>query len=324
MRQSPTTTAWARPGKSRERERPRNPPERRRPAVRNRPWGRGSVYIASVKLLAISDLHVGHPANRAAVAQIAPHPDDWLILAGDVCETKDQLAWVFDTLGPRFAQLVWVPGNHELWTMPGERQRGEGKYQELVGLCRARGIITPEDPYPVWRGAGGPHLVVPLFLLYDYSFAPHGMGPAEALAWARAAGIECTDEHLLDPDPHPSRQAWCHHRIELSEGRIAAARAQHQLPTVLINHFPLRYAHAFLPRIPRFSIWCGTRRTEDWPERYDATVVVYGHLHMPHTHYASRTRFEEVSLGYPAQWTAPPNSPPALRMILSDEKPPRL
>jgi hypothetical protein len=57
-----------------------------------------------------------------------------------------------------------------------------------------------------------------------------------------------------------------------------------------------------LPRIPRFSIWCGTKRTEDWHTRFRAEVVVSGHLHMPATLWRDGVRFEEVSLGYPMQW----------------------
>ena len=53
----------------------------------------------------------------------------------------------------------------------------------------------------------------------------------------------------------------------------------------------------FLPRIPQFSLWCGTKLTEDWHERYRALAVVYGHLHIPRTSWRHEVRFEEVSLG---------------------------
>jgi hypothetical protein len=39
------------------------------------------------RLLAISDLHVGYPENRALLDGLRPSdPDDWLIVAGDVGE----------------------------------------------------------------------------------------------------------------------------------------------------------------------------------------------------------------------------------------------
>jgi hypothetical protein len=112
----------------------------------------------------------------------------------------------------------------------------------------------------------------------------------------------CADERLLAFDPYPTREAWCHARVEASAARLEACVAAEQLPTVLINHFPLLQDHAVLPLIPRFSIWCGTRRTEDWHQRFDARVVVYGHLHLRTTRYRDATRFEEVSLGYPRQY----------------------
>jgi Icc-related predicted phosphoesterase len=40
-----------------------------------------------VKLWATSDLHVGFDENRRAVEALTPHPDDWLIVAGDTGET---------------------------------------------------------------------------------------------------------------------------------------------------------------------------------------------------------------------------------------------
>jgi hypothetical protein len=104
-------------------------------------------------------------------------------------------------------------------------------------------------------------------------------------------------------------------RCEMTERRLRAHR--NELPTVLINHFPLREDLAKLPRIPRFSIWCGTRRTEDWHLRFNAAVVVSGHLHIRSTSYRNGTRFEEVSLGYPQQWSGSITPNHCVREVLS-------
>ncbi|MBX3187575.1 MAG: metallophosphoesterase [Labilithrix sp.] len=256
-----------------------------------------------MKLLAISDLHVRHPDNRAFVERIEARPDDWLVIAGDVGEDVNDLELVLDSLGPKFAKLVWVPGNHELWTLRREGEgapRGEARYARLVEACRARGVLTPEDPYPVWPGDGPPTVIAPMFLLYDYSFRPDDVPRERAIAWASEADTVCVDEELLHPHPHASREAWCHARVEATRARLDALGPD--VGTVLINHFPLRRAHAFLPRVPRFCIWCGTTKTEDWHLRYRARAVVYGHLHIPRTHVEDGVAFEEVSLGYPVQW----------------------
>lgn len=254
-----------------------------------------------VKLYAISDLHVGYEANRHYWQGLRPHPHDWLILAGDLGETEAHLRYALSVAVARFARVLWVPGNHELWTLPGEEPglRGVERYQRFVEVCRELGVLTPEDPYPVWPGPGPRCTIAPLFVLYDYSFRPDGVPEDQALTWARASGIECVDEVLLHPDPYPSRAAWCRARVESTKARLDAIARNQQ--TVLINHFPLRRELAKLPAIPRFSIWCGTTLTETWHQTYRAQVVVSGHLHIRSTQWRDGVRFEEVSLGYPRQ-----------------------
>jgi hypothetical protein len=255
-----------------------------------------------MELYAISDLHVGFEANLAALRAVRAHPGAALVLAGDVGETADQLAAVLDALVPRFRSIVWCPGNHELWTVNRTGPVGEAKYQQLVQLCRSRGVLTPEDDYPVWELDGERFLVVPMFLLYDYTFRPDHVMPEDAVAWAAEAGLRCADEDLLRPDPHPSRAAWCKARCEFTAKRIERAQEHTGLRTILINHFPLKQQLAHLPRVPRFQIWCGTRRTESWHTRYRAAVAISGHLHIRGTRRIDGCLFEEVSLGYPRQW----------------------
>lgn len=267
-----------------------------------------------MKLYAISDLHVGATENREAIEELSAHPEDWLIIAGDVGETDEDLEFTFRTLTPRFRQLIWVPGNHELWTLSRSNLRGEAKYRQLVSVCQSFGVLTPEDPYPRWPGEGPPRVIAPLFLLYDYSFRPDEVREEDAVQWAADSGVMCTDEAVLFPDPYPSRSAWCAARCEQTLERLKAIPAE--CSTILVNHFPLRRHHARLPRIPRFSIWCGTRRTEDWHQRFRAEVVVTGHLHIPLTFWDDGVRFEEVSLGYPRQWTHRRGIDQALRQIL--------
>ncbi|MCO4746086.1 MAG: metallophosphoesterase [Proteobacteria bacterium] len=257
-----------------------------------------------MKLWALSDLHLNHPSNREALTRISARPEDWLILGGDVGETPQQLAAGLAVLLPKFAQIVWIPGNHELWTMPSEGAeglRGRARYLEYVRVCRALGVLTPEDPFPLWPGEGPPTRICPLFLLYDYSFSPDGYDADGARAWAREDGIICTDERLLHPDPYPTKEAWCAARLGATEARLEALPPGER--TILINHWPLREDLIRLFRIPRFSPWCGTRHTEDWHLRFHADVVVSGHLHMRATDWRDGVRFEEVSLGYPKHWS---------------------
>ena len=62
------------------------------------------------------------------------------------------------------------------------------------------------------------------------------------------------------------------------------------------------WAQSDLHRIPRFTPWCGTRRTRGWHLRFNARAVVCGHLHIRGTKWIDGVPFQEVSLGYPHQW----------------------
>ncbi|MFE9725866.1 metallophosphoesterase family protein [Streptomyces sp. NPDC005794] len=273
-------------------------------------------------LLAVSDLHVVYDENRALVEKLRPaSEDDWLIVAGDVAEKYADVEWALRLLSDRFSRVIWAPGNHELWTHPQDPcdLRGEHRYLRLVELCRELGIDTPEDPYPVWRGAGGPVVVAPLFVLYDYSFrAPGATTVEESLRLAHEAGIVCSDEYFLHPDPFPSRAAWCRSRAEETERRLAAIDPS--LPTVLVNHYPLVRDPTRVLHHPEFAQWCGTDLTADWHVRFRAAAVVYGHLHIPRVTRHDGVRFEEVSVGYPREWRdRPPREP--LRRILPARTP---
>ncbi|MDJ0460319.1 metallophosphoesterase [Streptomyces sp. H27-C3] len=271
-----------------------------------------------MSLLAVSDLHVRHPENREIVEGLRPQSDDdWLIIAGDVGETFSDIVWAMQLLRARFTKVIWVPGNHELWTPPKDpvQLRGEERYLALVDRLRELGVVTPEDPYPVWEGPEGPVVVAPLFVLYDYTFRPAGTHTKkEALRAAHEAGVVATDEYLLHSDPYPSREAWCRARLAYTRSRLD--RIDSALPTVLVNHFPLVREPTRVLHYPEFALWCGTEATAEWHVRYRAAAVVYGHLHIPRTIECDGVPHREVSLGYPREWRGRPAAPAGLCRIL--------
>ena len=255
-----------------------------------------------MKLWAISDLHLSVQGNRDVVERFPAYPDDWLIVAGDVSDGYRDVDRCFDHLARKFRQVIWVPGNHELWSRPdaNDELRGVALYHHLVNIARSHGILTPEDPFPVFPHPTGDLLVAPLFLLYDYSFRPEGVALEDVVAWADEEDVVAADEYFLHPDPFPNRISWCAERIALTMRRLVSCPPD--LPKVLINHFPLEESLAVLPRVPRFAPWCGTRRSQGWHIRFNARAVIYGHLHIPGTTWLDGVPFQEVSLGYPRQW----------------------
>lgn len=221
------------------------------------------------------------PANRERVEQLRGERD-WLIVAGDVAEKIPDVVSALAGLAQRFEKVIWTPGNHELFNRKSERIAGKARYRALVGELRALGIVTPEDPYPRF----GPVTVCPLFTLYDYSFARPGLTVDNA---------RMKLDDTLAIAPYVDVRAWCAERIDYTQARLEQVSG----PTVLVNHWPLIDAPLHRLPEPDISLWCGTRKTTDWPHRFRARAVVYGHLHMPGEMRIDGVSHYDVSLGYP-------------------------
>ncbi len=244
---------------------------------------------------AVSDLHASARDNASRLDELRPQdPADWLIVAGDVAENMDLTCRVLASLAARYARVIWTPGNHELFARSQDRFRGRERYAELVRRLRALGVLTPEDPYPVFDGV----TIVPLFTLYDYSFRAPGLTVEEALAAARERNVVLLDDVAIAP--FVDIRAWCWDRLAYSVRRLSRLEG----PTILVNHWPLDQAPTRALRWPDIGLWCGTRHTRQWPQRFNARAVVYGHLHLPGVTEVDGIPHVEVSLGYPREWRA--------------------
>ncbi len=272
-----------------------------------------------MKLYAISDLHLKYKKNREFLLGITEHKNDWLILAGDLGEGVSELQFAFENLQSKFAKLIWVPGNHELWTMPEDpfQKRGVDKYDELISVCKKYDVLNPEDEYIKVHFGVKEYFIVPCFLLYDFSFRPDEVALEDTIGWALEDEIISMDEKYLFSDPFPSVKDWCHSQIAKTEVRISVL--PREIPLVLINHYPLRRDLVRLYKVPRYSPWCGTRLTEDWHTKFNIASVVSGHLHVRATDWRDGVRFDEVSIGYPRQRNLEISPDKFLREILPAE-----
>lgn len=263
-----------------------------------------------MKLFATSDLHLDQRDNFLAFQSSLTSPastiNDCLILAGDICETEEQLEQILTVLRPRYRELIWTPGNHELWVRPSQQKTNEGaeaKYLRMVEICRSFSVRTPDDEFLTLEHEGKLMVIAPLFLLYDYSFRPEGIPENRAVEWAMESNVLCSDEVLIKTHGYSGIAQWCRERVSYSQQRIESLLQKHKdMRLILVNHFPLCEQSFHLRSIPRFSIWCGTRLTEDWHRRYPVSKVIYGHLHLPGQQQIDQVDFFEVSLGYPGQW----------------------
>ena len=245
-----------------------------------------------------------------AVEALEAHPDDWLIVAGDTGDTPAHLDFVLRTLTPRFAQLIWVPGNHDLWTPRAlaADQRGVAHYERLVELCRSYGVLTPEDPYAVWPG-DGPRAP-------SSRCSCSTTTRSRRTTWRRTSAVagrrsrECARRTRTCWRPHPYRQPS---RRGVTQ-RVAEARG----PARQRSRRMSGSCSSITGRCAAISRCCrafrGSRsgaaraRTDDWHRQFNVETVVYGHLHLRSSRAIDDVRFDEVSLGYPKQWDQRPRA----------------
>jgi predicted phosphodiesterase len=119
-----------------------------------------------MRVFALSDIHVDYPANARWIANLstADYTQDLLILAGDVTDILDSLAWCLGALAARFRQVLFVPGNHDLWVM---RDSAPGTSLEKLDRVAAVASAAGVSMQPVHaRGVS----IYPLLGWYDYSF----------------------------------------------------------------------------------------------------------------------------------------------------------
>lgn len=144
-----------------------------------------------MRLYAISDLHTDQPQNRAWVEALPPnlYAREALLVAGDVHHDLEQLAKTLSLLCERFAQVFFVPGNHDVWIRPGEKDNSLTKFEAILKLCDALGVQTgpgqvglPRDPRPGW--------VVPLF------------------SWYREEGPDSLHAPKVNEIPHVTPRLW--------------------------------------------------------------------------------------------------------------------
>ena len=125
-----------------------------------------------MRLFATSDLHTDYRENFRWLQELSntEYRDDTLIVAGDISDRLEIIRETLDLLRSRFRQLLYTPGNHELWVR-GVEINSIDKLKLVLSLCDELDVVTePLQLENLW--------VVPLFSWYDGVFAP------EMKSWA--------------------------------------------------------------------------------------------------------------------------------------------
>ena len=119
-----------------------------------------------MRIFALSDIHADFEPNARWLRNLSFHDyqADVLILAGDVTDSLPLLEWSLQLLARRFQHVLFVPGNHELWTLRDSPRMGSfEKFERIQEIVRNSGASM--QTFRTDRIC-----IVPLQSWYDYSF----------------------------------------------------------------------------------------------------------------------------------------------------------
>lgn len=120
------------------------------------------------RIFALSDLHVDNLDNMYFVERLSfeKYKDDVLIVAGDVTDNVTLLKSTFLILKKKFKEVVFVPGNHDIWIRERDSwETSDGKFHRLLRLCKTLDVKT--DPLKVRLRDNTDVWIVPLFSWYS-------------------------------------------------------------------------------------------------------------------------------------------------------------
>lgn len=239
-----------------------------------------------MRVFALSDIHVDYEANAQWVSTLSArdYTQDVLILAGDVTDRLRLLRWCLSSLAERFKQVLFVPGNHELWVVrEGLPKNSLEKFAELQHVVEDCGVSMR----PFREGGLS---IVPLLGWYDYSFG----NPSEELqaiwmdyrACRWPAGFEASDiaAHFESLNPRP-----------LSGVGDTVITFSHFLPRIDLMPAAIPVSKRILYPI------LGTTRLERQLRSFSPTLHVYGHSHVNRRKEIDGVTYINNAFGYPSE-----------------------
>ncbi len=264
-------------------------------------------------IYALSDVHVDYAENLAwlEALPLTEFKRDTLVLAGDVSGNFGRLENALRVLRARFENVIFVPGNHDLWLDKEAAGDSLQKFHRILDLCHSLNISTqplklegPEAGAAVW--------IVPLFSWYvkphdgeDSLFITKPTEKRSAALWA--------DDVCSSWRRFPSSRAVADHFLGLNERHLSCP---FDAPVISVSHFLPRTDLLFpLPEeVERsgvnaedpnpqfnFSRVAGCAGLDRQIRRLGSFVHIYGHQHRNRDRVIDGVRYVSHCLGYPKE-----------------------
>jgi Icc-related predicted phosphoesterase len=241
-----------------------------------------------MRVFAISDIHADYKENQNWVSHLSTsdYLGDILICAGDISHKSVTLAATLARLRKSFREVLFVPGNHELWVADDATCNSIDKFARVLTIAEDCGVRTGPLYFPQAS-------FVPLFAWYDYSF---GVPSAELRSrWSDFHACSWPQEF---DEPRIARYFLALNRLHVDD------RPQ---PVISFSHFVPR--RDLLPRSYSRTGFLrpvlGSESIDEQIRKLGSLVHVYGHYHMNADKKRDNITYVNNALGYPREsWTA--------------------
>ncbi len=238
-----------------------------------------------MRIFTVSDLHIDYEHNKQWLLNISDeeYKNDILILAGDVTDNVREMSKAFAKLRNSFKEVLFIPGNHDLWVARDEdgNLNSLDKLQVVMNAACYYGIRM--QPYTY-----GTLTIIPLYSWYDFSFGK----PLQETVMKWADFMMCkwpADYSLRD---------ITNHFLGLNEANIC-----------LKNKTVITFSH-FLPRIDVMPFFIPPDRREIYPmlgsellgrqvDRLSPDIHIYAHSHVNVNTRKGKTVYINNAFGYP-------------------------
>jgi len=239
-----------------------------------------------MRVFAISDIHADYEENLAWILSLGgeEYASDILILAGDVTDKMPILEQVFTSLVASFKEVLFVPGNHELWVQEEGFDCSLSKFEAIAELCKSCGVHT--DVLELSDIS-----FVPLYSWYDFSFGEPDRHLRRAWRDFRACSWP---KHL------PESQDVTEYFLSLNTSKLA-----------IRNKTVISFSH-FLPRIDVMPAGIPEKRRNVYPvlgseslgeqvKQLNPSIHVYGHSHVNQAIQLDDIHYVNNAFAYPSE-----------------------
>ncbi|AML57739.1 SimX4 [Serratia rubidaea] len=262
-----------------------------------------------MRILALSDIHVDQPENLAWLAQLSrnDYREDVLLLAGDVSHDATRFADALSMLRQRFAQVFFVPGNHDLWLMRHETGDSLAKFHRLLALCQKLGVCTQPQTLDL------PERTVTILPLFSWYTRPEEGEDSLYVPSAQEQHASHWCDNYLIRWPDTLGITPARYFLRLNEPHLAVCPAGE---VITFSHFlPRRelmlssLTDETLARVTggsgfNFSRVAGTALLDRQIRRAGATRHIYGHQHRNRVRPLAGVTYLSCCLGYVAERNA--------------------